>query len=84
MIDTKTQGQVAEHNARQFLEQHGLTFVEQNVRYRFGEIDLVMKDYRYKLKYPTTRLADSCWCENGRQACSFCATPGTLLRSRAK
>lgn len=44
MIDTKTQGQVAEYNARQYLEQRGLTFVEQNVRYRFGEIDLVMKD----------------------------------------
>ncbi|MCK8046264.1 YraN family protein [Shewanella sp. 1CM18E] len=44
MVNTNDQGQIAEYNARQYLEQRGLTFVEQNVRYRFGEIDLVMKD----------------------------------------
>ncbi|GIU32378.1 YraN family protein [Shewanella schlegeliana] len=44
MQNTQNQGQIAEHTARQYLEQHGLTFVEQNVRYRFGEIDIVMKD----------------------------------------
>ncbi|MGS0727400.1 YraN family protein, partial [Shewanella sp. 0m-11] len=38
------QGQIAEYAARQYLQQRGLTFVEQNVRYRFGEIDIVMKD----------------------------------------
>ncbi|MDB2386811.1 YraN family protein [Shewanella sp.] len=41
---TAVKGQAAEAAARQYLEQHGLQFVEQNVRYRFGEIDLVMRD----------------------------------------
>ncbi|MEZ9819062.1 YraN family protein [Shewanella sp. 10N.286.45.A1] len=41
---TAVKGQAAEVAARQYLEQHGLKFVEQNVRYRFGEIDLVMRD----------------------------------------
>lgn len=40
---TKLKGQAAEKSARTFLEQQGLTFVEQNVRYPFGEIDLIMK-----------------------------------------
>ncbi|MBE7214393.1 YraN family protein [Shewanella benthica] len=36
-------GQLGEIQARKHLEQQGLTFVEQNVRYKFGEIDLVMR-----------------------------------------
>lgn len=36
-------GQLGEEQARKYLEQQGLTFVEQNVKYTFGEIDLVMK-----------------------------------------
>ncbi|ABV85579.1 YraN family protein [Shewanella pealeana] len=44
MAKNQNQGQIAEHSARRYLEQRGLTFVEQNVRYRFGEIDIVMKD----------------------------------------
>ena len=36
-------GQLGESQARKYLEQQGLTFVEQNVRYKFGEIDLVMR-----------------------------------------
>ncbi|MCE9782863.1 YraN family protein [Shewanella algae] len=36
-------GQEGERLARRYLEQQGLTFVEQNVRYSFGELDLVMK-----------------------------------------
>ena len=41
---TAVKGQAAEVAARQYLQLHGLKFVEQNVRYRFGEIDLVMRD----------------------------------------
>ncbi|WOT05085.1 YraN family protein [Shewanella youngdeokensis] len=41
---TAVKGQAAEVAARQYLEQHGLKFVEQNARYRFGEIDLIMRD----------------------------------------
>ncbi|MCL1147522.1 YraN family protein [Shewanella sp. 10N.261.52.F9] len=44
MANTNNQGQIAEYKARQYLEQQGLSFVEQNVRYRFGEIDIIMKD----------------------------------------
>lgn len=44
LSNSPNQGQIAEHAAKQYLEQQGLTFVEQNVRYRFGEIDIVMKD----------------------------------------
>ncbi len=36
-------GEAAEKSARIFLEQQGLTFVEQNVRFPFGEIDLIMQ-----------------------------------------
>ena len=36
-------GQLGESQARKYLEQQGLTCVEQNVRYKFGEIDLVMR-----------------------------------------
>ncbi|WP_144211976.1 YraN family protein [Shewanella donghaensis] len=38
------QGQHAELMARTYLEQQGLQFVVQNQRYRFGEIDLIMRD----------------------------------------
>ncbi|MGI2149821.1 YraN family protein [Shewanella baltica] len=38
-----TLGQQAEAHAQCYLEQQGLTFVERNVRYPFGEIDLVMR-----------------------------------------
>lgn len=37
------QGQLGENQARKYLEQQGLTFVDQNVRYPFGEIDLIMQ-----------------------------------------
>ncbi|BAJ03962.1 YraN family protein [Shewanella violacea] len=36
-------GQLGENLARTYLEQQGLTFVAKNVRYKFGEIDLVMQ-----------------------------------------
>ena len=41
------QGQQAELLARTYLEQQGLQFVTQNQRYRFGEIDLIMRDKQY-------------------------------------
>ncbi|MCE9680232.1 YraN family protein [Shewanella sp. AS1] len=37
------QGQRAEDKALDYLEQQGLELVERNVRYPFGEIDLIMK-----------------------------------------
>lgn len=37
-------GREAEARARALLEGHGLVFVAGNVRYRFGELDLVMSD----------------------------------------
>lgn len=42
-----TQGQRAEAQAQAYLEQQGLTFVERNVRYPFGEIDLIMRQQKY-------------------------------------
>lgn len=42
-----TPGQQAETLAQHYLEQQGLTFVERNVRYPFGEIDLVMRHQKY-------------------------------------
>jgi putative endonuclease len=41
---TAVKGKAAEVAARLYLEHHGLKFVEQNVRYRFGEIDIIMRD----------------------------------------
>ena len=35
-------GKLAERNARQFLESQGLVFIAENIRYKFGEIDLIM------------------------------------------
>lgn len=37
-------GHVAELDARRLLEQAGLIYVDANVRYKVGELDLVMKD----------------------------------------
>lgn len=37
-------GQEAESAALDYLTQQGLRFIDRNVRYRFGEIDLVMQD----------------------------------------
>ncbi|QSX34047.1 YraN family protein [Shewanella avicenniae] len=37
-------GKDAENQARKYLEQQGLKFVTQNVRYSFGELDLIMRD----------------------------------------
>ncbi|MGL5048632.1 MAG: YraN family protein [Shewanella sp.] len=42
-----TLGQQAELQAQRYLEQQGLTFVERNVRYPFGEIDLVMRHHSH-------------------------------------
>ena len=38
------QGRQGEDLARQYLEQHGLTFLEANFKCDIGEIDLVMQD----------------------------------------
>ncbi|MGI2260596.1 YraN family protein [Shewanella sp. GXUN23E] len=37
------QGQIAEQQAREYLQQQGLKWVASNVRYPFGELDLVMR-----------------------------------------
>jgi putative endonuclease len=42
-----TLGQEAETRAQHYLEQQGLTIVERNVRYPFGEIDLIMRHKSY-------------------------------------
>lgn len=36
-------GKAAENLALTYLERHGLKFIAKNVRYPFGEIDLIMK-----------------------------------------
>ncbi|MEI6858475.1 MAG: YraN family protein [Shewanella sp.] len=36
-------GQLGENQAKKYLKQQGLIFIEQNVRYKFGEIDLIMR-----------------------------------------
>lgn len=41
---TKHIGDKAEGIARRYLTRQGLSFIAQNVRYRYGEIDLVMQD----------------------------------------
>ncbi|MCL1067559.1 YraN family protein [Shewanella olleyana] len=46
-MNERNQGQHAESLARTYLEQQGLQFVTQNQRYRFGEIDLIMRDKQY-------------------------------------
>lgn len=40
-------GKDAENRARHYLVQQGLKFVTQNVRYTFGELDLVMRDGKH-------------------------------------
>ncbi|WP_076412387.1 YraN family protein [Shewanella sp. UCD-KL12] len=42
-LATQASGQAGERLAREFLEQQGLTFVQQNIKYKFGELDLIMK-----------------------------------------
>lgn len=37
-------GQAGENLAMNYLIEQGLTFIERNVRFKFGEIDLVMKN----------------------------------------
>jgi len=37
-------GQTGENLAMNYLVEQGLTFIERNVRFKFGEIDLVMKN----------------------------------------
>lgn len=40
-------GLQGELQARKYLEQQGLAFVEQNVRFPFGELDLVMRQQNF-------------------------------------
>ncbi|MCF1426744.1 MAG: YraN family protein [Shewanella sp.] len=37
------QGQIAEQQAKRYLQQQGLEWIASNVRYPFGELDLVMR-----------------------------------------
>ena len=37
-------GQITEQFAKQYLLSRGLSFIAENVRYKFGEIDLVMRE----------------------------------------
>ncbi|MCW8832459.1 MAG: YraN family protein [Colwellia sp.] len=41
---TRATGAVTEQLAKQYLLQHGLTFIDENVHCRQGEIDLIMQD----------------------------------------
>lgn len=43
-IDRHASGAAWEHAARMHLQRAGLQFLAANVRYRFGELDLVMRD----------------------------------------
>lgn len=40
----KSNGDVAEHLAAEFLQRNGLQLMESNFRCRFGEIDLILRD----------------------------------------
>ncbi|KAB8311873.1 YraN family protein [Erwinia endophytica] len=44
LLSRQQMGAGAEQQARRLLEQAGLTFVAANVRFRAGEIDLIMRD----------------------------------------
>lgn len=44
LFSTKTKGDCAEEIAKNYLEKQGLSFVSNQFRSRFGEIDLVFKD----------------------------------------
>ena len=56
---SSNQGHLAEQQARAFLEQHDYQFIAANVRYRFAEIDLIMKKASIiifiEVKYRRTR-----------------------------
>jgi len=41
---TQNKGKVTEEFAKNYLEQHGLIFIDSNVHCRQGEIDLIMRD----------------------------------------
>ncbi len=43
-LKARLNGQKAEVNAKRYLQQQGLGFIEQNFRCRSGELDLVMQD----------------------------------------
>lgn len=43
-LTTKQTGDAAEWRARHWLENQGLRFIAANVRGRFGEIDLIMRE----------------------------------------
>ncbi len=48
MVPNKTQvGQAAEQLARRYLESQGMKYLQQNLRYPVGEIDLLMEDTEY-------------------------------------
>ena len=53
-------GKEAETLARTYLEGHGLKFIAKNVKYRFGEIDLIMKSLHtfvfIEVKYRSSKL----------------------------
>lgn len=44
MGKTQIKGQSAEQFAKQYLQDQGLTFISQNYRCKYGEIDLIMAD----------------------------------------
>lgn len=44
--NTRTTGDLAEQAAASYLQNHGLTRIEQNFRCKLGELDLVMQDER--------------------------------------
>lgn len=43
---TQQKGNSAEQFAKHFLQRQGLTFVSQNYRCKYGEIDLIMRDQK--------------------------------------
>jgi len=45
-FNRRAKGEAYEQVARQYLKQQGLTFIDQNVNFKGGEIDLVMKDIK--------------------------------------
>jgi len=55
---SKINGQTGENLALAYLQQQGLTLVERNVRYPFGELDLVMRQGKLwvfvEVKYRTS------------------------------
>jgi len=55
----RAHGQAGESLAMNFLREQGLSFIEANVKYKFGEIDLVMKEGKkwifVEVKYRSTK-----------------------------